>query len=333
MSDSLIVHAGRFPDGYYRLKTNVVSPLPARITGSRRRSKGWAKGLWHQHTEFKVEAGLLTCVTFNGVTPKLSSNQRAAVALALEPYLEPIPTLPSHLLKDTSFADADETLDALYALGKITLDDIREARTALDAASALQWHARDLGELASVPEPATATSTTKWSTQPTPSREPRLGDVIAVVGGELFVNVSVPGTQPRFWQSHWGHSVSDPWKGPREEPIVGHVADMLAEGLATFTKRSIEARTLGYDATGAPVGTGDVLRMAGTRLRVTGLSPSQGYPHVLFTQLSGPKVGFEHATLNVSPESAEKKFCSKWIVERPATQPAVPSSGDPFSLD
>jgi hypothetical protein len=296
MADALFAPGHLFPDGYYRLKETVLSPLPARLSRARRRSRGWARPRWDKGTEFKVESSLMVTVEFIGSTPKLSARQRDAVARALTAQLEPIPTLPRHILRDEG-GDAEDTLDALFALGVVTLDDVRRADLTMRAVGALNH--LHLSELCvEPPAPAAAPAQTLAGL--------RVGDVVydrTSADPDHYTVLEVLRSDMYLWQRCAANATPfpSPWERHRE-PVFGHVGDLIAEGLAALALRT----SLGADYDGNDVCPGDVLVHKDDdpddsrvmRLRVVDRAPGDSAgPRVTFVQLGGSVAAFDTVSL------------------------------------
>lgn len=207
------------PDGEYVLTEHVASPLPARLQTRRR---GWMRApSWPKDTHFIIKAGQWTCYRHCGSTGSaaLSARQRDCVFQAVRRYLQLwAPTLPSHIATDC----AESALDFLFVTGKITLDDVREAAACHDVGNTIGW--------------ALEGFFTKIAASAPPSQVPatpgglRVGDVIRSVYS-LYVVCALNGAE-YMWQGNNEQSrVFAATHEASREPVIGHVADMLTEGL------------------------------------------------------------------------------------------------------
>jgi hypothetical protein len=263
----------KLPDGKYRLTCRVESPLPKSAI-SRRRS-GWQRhSSWSEGTFFTIAGGIWTCdAGYRRYGAKLlTSNHLQRVIAAIQPHLEPwAPSLPSHVVAPY---DCQALLDHLVTLGKLTLAEVLEAHETVDVAEKIEaglralcppepdpcpyveeecWdrscvthaelHAAEAqafaGTLVSfaakaaiaAAEEAAAATAPVWR-EPAPG-ELLVGTVIADATGTTWVVIGVRSDDQGYdWRNDRGSLLADAY---RQERIIGHVADMVAEGLAALS--------------------------------------------------------------------------------------------------
>jgi len=325
MSSEIFDKARSRSDGEYVLTADVNSPLPTRLQTRRR---GWIRAPhWPKDTHFVIKDGNWSCDRHYGYSngsSALTDKQRANVFRALRANMQRwAPALPSHVVGYSG----KEVLDFLFATGKFTMDEVKEAHVCLNIG---EYIGDALAALCKAPPPAPASSPSQAPSLLLPGGL-RVGDVVRS-SGDMYV-VCGPSGAGYMWQ---GDSDSNPvFHAPYDatrEPVIGHVADMLAEGLRAlndapcpkktcfycgvtmFEGQSLHAPTcllqslridgavLGYDAARTPVRVGDTLHGndngPATVFLVTGAAAAgpEG-PRVYFRQLAGPKAPWTSMSL------------------------------------
>jgi hypothetical protein len=274
------------PDGEYILTERVESPLPTRLHSRR---CGWMRAsAWPKDTRFTIVNGVWQCSTMSYGSrrgARLSDRHRRLVFVAVRTFLVPwAPALPSQFL---GYCDGNDVLDFLVTTGRLTLDEVREAHALHNVGSAIgdaleAFHAAPVAAPIAAPAPAGPATL-------------RVGDVIECGGGNgpRWAAIGVSG--PEFlWQSAEGCPPFADRHRTDNEPVIGHVADMLAEGLAALSIVANRGPSLGV-ATGnvqpIPVYAGDILIADGNRdvrVLVLGAAPSDKLgPRVRVAQLRG----------------------------------------------
>jgi hypothetical protein len=258
------------PDGEYILTERVENPIPSRLHSRRR---GWMRAdVWWKDTRFTIAGGVWSCDGPYGSArgTRLSDKQRKLVFTTIKPFLQPwAPALPSQFLP---YDGGGDVLDFLVTTGRLTLDEVRAAYALRDVGGALA-HALEAFHAAPVVAP-----------EPPVSATVRVGDVIASGGGNgpRWVAIGVSG--PEFlWQSAEGCAPFADRHRTDNEPVIGHVADMLAEGLAALSR-----------------GAGTFLRVGDVIVGDT--SPD---PFVVMSVDSAPKYTWQGTNPGTNPESRD----------------------------
>jgi hypothetical protein len=297
------------------------------------RVSAWAKG-----TRFTIVNGVWLCRAHSGFDTRLNETQRRRVFGTVRKFLAPLaPALPSQLLTKL---DAQETLDFLVTTGQLTLDEVLKACAMRNVGGAL---GEALRRFHSAPVAASG---------PAASSPIRVGDVIASSQSSSdvrWIAVEIFPTEVLWVSPQGGSPFLDRFRS--SERVVGHVADMLAEGLAALSAAPpLPAGALGRDSQGNPVRAGSVLRSLAdtaddpraTRLRVIGPGPVDGF--VAVSQLNGHNVPFDAVTLLPGPGNVwvcepdaivvTESFRRGGAPQTAATEPVRPTDNvDPFSLD
>jgi hypothetical protein len=269
-------------------------------------------------THFIIKNGRWSCDRHYGYrdgSDQLSHRQRTKVFQTIKWHLQSwAPALPSHVVGYS----AKEVLDFLFVTGKFTMDEVKEACACGDVGDAIGSALAALCQAPSAPPPAPVVVTP--AQVPATLTSLRVGDVIQS-GGYRYV-VCDRGVGEYMWQSDREHDpVFSGQYDPSIETFVGHVADMLAEGLAALhgapLSRQSHGPVLGYDGDGKPVRVGNVLHsrpdLDVTRhFLVTGpAEPDANGPCVFFKQLTGPAVSWLYISLQPP---------NRWLCE-PASPP------------
>jgi hypothetical protein len=320
MSSEIFDQSCSRSDGEYVLTANVSSPLPTRLQTRRR---GWIRAPhWPKDTHFVITDGNWSCDHHYGYrngASALTPKQRANVFRALRANMQRwAPALPSHVVGYSG----KEVLDFLFATGKFTMDEVKEAHACLNIG---EYIGDALAALCKAPPPPPSAPVAAPQAQApgAPGTILRIGDVIRPVG-DRYVVCDRNGNE-YTWQGDGYHShvFVAPYE-PSSGPVIGHVADMLAEGLRAlnhapcpkqtcvhcgvtmFEGQSLHAPTcllqslridgavLGYDSAGTIVRVGDTLHGKDTAnpatvFLVTGaFPPDADGPRVSFKQLAGP---------------------------------------------
>jgi hypothetical protein len=304
----------KLPDGEYVLTERVTSPLPERLRTTRR---GWMRApYWLKGTHVTIKNGKWSFDRHYGYrdgADQLSDKQRRRVFIEVKSRLQPFaPVLPSHIVG----RDAAEVLDFLFTTGKFTLDDAREALICHSIGDTIgtalsEFHAA---------LPAAPPSQT-----PVAPGGLRVGDVIQDGNMKRYVATSAQHVNGEYeWQHEdtANYSFFDPFHA-NNETIVGHVADMLAEGLAALcADADADATVLGFDGAGNPVRAGDVLRSLEDPtdpdrfLVEAAANPDDHGPRVFFKRLKGCNPGFALISLQRG---------NKWRCEPASTPEHMPA--------
>jgi hypothetical protein len=269
------------PDGEYILTERVANPIPSRLHSRRR---GWMRApVWSKDTHFTIVSGVWSCDAHLGYPrgTKLTDKQRRLVFNTIRNFLVPwAPTLPSQFL---TYDEGGDVLDFLVTTGRLTLADVREAYALRNIGGALGVALETFHKPA---PPSVPTAT------PAVPATIRVGDVIESAGSKTrWVAMESLGRE-FLWQSADGcEPFSDPHR-TNSETVVGHVAAMLAEGLAALSLVAAPVLGYAYGAGGfAPVYVGDILIADGNRnvrALVLEAAPSDALgPRVRVAQLGG----------------------------------------------
>jgi hypothetical protein len=184
---------------------------------------------WRAGLHFTITNGSWSCDRHYGSVSghaRLTPPQKLAVRSALKAHLEPwAPALPSHTVNYNS----KEVLDFLFVTGKFTLQDVQEALLCHDVGATI---GRALEAICEAPAPVAVAPASL-----------RVGDVIRS-STDLYVVCGFAGSD-YLWQSD-GDSArvfSAPYD-PCREPLIGHVADMIAEGLGALLDTAVPSTCL-----------------------------------------------------------------------------------------
>jgi hypothetical protein len=249
----------KLADGKYRLTQTVRSPVPTRLHSRR---CGWQRqSTWHSDTYFTVLAGKWTCDSDYRTSRSalLPSKWKQAVFEALKPYLELwSATLPSHVLK--GWLVADDVLDHLVAIGRLTLAEVQECATHVNVGE-------HVGEaMTALCKPAPAPASVPQHVPPAPVVALRVGDIIESSGDECVVLEALAGASGAYrWQS--GDSPGFvAFFYPNTEKLIGHISDRIAEAMTALCAPGAPASSSLPQHVPGALRIGDVIRTANGRL-------------------------------------------------------------------